>query len=89
MYILQALHTVNASLLDTLIVTSLERLEVTAGDLAGMKDRKQLFHRIKEPVFATDIDKTSFVNSVIGIYSCEKVEVPETIPKLIQLSRIK
>ena len=72
-----------------LTVTSLDRLDVSVQDLAEIRDRKILFHRIKELKFSSNIEKTDFVNSVIGIYNCENVKLPPTIPHLIQLSRVK
>ncbi|MHA2334440.1 MAG: hypothetical protein ACXAEU_20605 [Candidatus Hodarchaeales archaeon] len=83
------LHNPNANPIDTLIVSSLEKLEVTAKDLNEIKNRSILFHRIKKLVFAPDIDKDKFTRSVVGIYNCDEVELPETIPKLLRISRVK
>lgn len=74
---------------DPLIVTSLEQLEVTKEDLREIQDRKILFHRIGKLVFTPEIAKEDFIRKVIGIYNCEQVKLPPTIPRLLRYSRVK
>ncbi|MFW9992433.1 MAG: hypothetical protein ACFFD4_10330, partial [Candidatus Odinarchaeota archaeon] len=83
------IHEINTNPHDGLVVTLLNNLEVTKADLNAIKDKKILFHRIKKLVFAPDIDKDVFVNTVVGIYNCDEVILPETVPKLLRLSRVK
>ncbi|MFW9916189.1 MAG: hypothetical protein ACFFGZ_11335 [Candidatus Thorarchaeota archaeon] len=74
---------------DVLVVTSLDKLEAPAQDLAEIHDRRILFHRIKELIFAPEVEKEDFINAVIGIYNCEKVKLPRAVPRLIRISRVK
>ncbi|MFX0095337.1 MAG: hypothetical protein ACFFBD_26620, partial [Candidatus Hodarchaeota archaeon] len=72
-----------------LVITSIDELTVTERDLSDIGDRKVLFHRIDRLEFHPDIDKSLFVKTVIGIYNCENIKLPLSVPKLIELSRIK
>ncbi|MFX0113582.1 MAG: hypothetical protein ACFFB3_03460 [Candidatus Hodarchaeota archaeon] len=74
---------------DVLVVTSLDRLEAQARDLAEIQGRKILFHRIKELIFAQEVEKANFISAVIGIYNCDKVKLPPAVPRLIRISRVK
>ncbi|MHA1450277.1 MAG: hypothetical protein ACTSP4_12740 [Candidatus Hodarchaeales archaeon] len=70
-------HVLAANPLNTLVVSSLDSLNITADDLKEIKETKILFHRIKNLTFDNDIDEHIFIESVIGIYNCDNVELPE------------
>ncbi|MFX0117388.1 MAG: hypothetical protein ACFFB3_22765 [Candidatus Hodarchaeota archaeon] len=74
---------------DTLVITSLDNLAVTGHDLAEIKDRQILFHRIRDLEFAPDVEKSDFIDSVIGVYNCEHIKLPPALPRLFKYSRVK
>ncbi len=74
---------------DILLVTSTDLLEVSKEDLLEVGKRKVLFHRVNQLVFSQDIKKELFVEAVIGIYNCGKVELPPTVPRLLRISKVK
>ncbi|MHA2273890.1 MAG: hypothetical protein ACXACI_18725 [Candidatus Hodarchaeales archaeon] len=83
------LHDLKVDPEEVLVVTSLDKLEASAQDLAEIQDRKILFHRIKDLIFAPDVEKEDFIEAVVGIYNCGKVDLPPAVPRLIQISRVK
>ncbi|MFX1251789.1 MAG: hypothetical protein ACFFCZ_09295 [Promethearchaeota archaeon] len=82
-------HELVADPLDILVITSINELNVSSKDLADIRDRKVFFHRVGTLKFDPDIEKSLFIKTVIGIYNCENVTLPSSVPKLIELSRVK
>ncbi len=82
-------HEIIADPLEFLIITSLNELQVSCSDLQELNDSKVLFHRVGYLQFNPDVKKVDFVKSVTGIYNCGKVDFPDSIPRLLQLSRVK
>ncbi|MHA2363769.1 MAG: hypothetical protein ACXAC7_07410 [Candidatus Hodarchaeales archaeon] len=83
------IHELHINPLDVLVISSLEEVFVQEKDLQDIDKRKVLFHRIKKLEFDQDIKKTSFIDHIIGIFNCEDVILPTSLPKLISLSRNK
>ncbi|OLS19799.1 MAG: hypothetical protein HeimC3_44200 [Candidatus Heimdallarchaeota archaeon LC_3] len=83
------MHELRENPLHFLTITTLDSLKVTKEDMEVIQERKLLFHRISNLEFAEDISSELFVEKVAGIYKCDNVSLPETVPRLIKLSRIK
>ena len=79
----------NSNFKDLLVITGIDEVIVLEKELLALKDRKILFHRIKKIIFEESLSKDIFQKFVIGIYNCESIYIPPSIPKLIELSRIK
>ena len=82
-------HELRESPLHILTITTLDSLKVAKEDMEVIQERKLLFHRITNLEFANDISGDLFVEKVAGIYKCDKVVLPDNIPRLITFSRIK
>ena len=83
------MHELRENPLNFLTITTLDSLKVSKKDIEVIQERKLLFHRITDLEFAKDISSELFVEKVAGIYKCDNVILPETVPRLITLSRIK
>lgn len=73
---------------DTIVLTMHAEISVQNRDLLDLENRKVLFHRIKSLHFSSDVQKEQFLEKVIGIYNCDFVDLPDSVPKLIRHSRI-
>ena len=72
------------------IIISLKHdLRITKDDLEDLGNRKLLLHRIDRVEFDNKIPLNLFTDTIFGIYNCTNVILPETIPKLLQLSKQK
>ncbi len=74
--------------LETIVISSKDNVVVANKDLNEISSRKVLFHRINKLIF-NNVSTENFINKVIGIYNCKNVSLPNNIPKLIRLSRVK
>ncbi|MHA1309158.1 MAG: hypothetical protein ACTSQN_17960 [Candidatus Heimdallarchaeota archaeon] len=72
-----------------LLVTSQKSVSINQKDLQEITDKKILFHRIEELNLEDDISQEVFVEKVLGIYNCKKVNFPKEFSKLLKLSRVK
>ena len=72
------------------IIISLKHdLRITKADLEDLGNRMLLLHRIDHVEFDKKIPLDLFTDTIFGIYNCSDVILPETIPKLLQLSKQK
>ncbi|MHA1983472.1 MAG: hypothetical protein ACW967_03880 [Candidatus Hodarchaeales archaeon] len=83
------IHNLHENPLNFLTITSIDNLSVSKDDLEEIHERKLLFHRIKNLVFDQNISGDLFIEKIAGIYNCKKTEIPDSIPKLIKISRVK
>ncbi|MHA1990886.1 MAG: hypothetical protein ACW981_07500 [Candidatus Hodarchaeales archaeon] len=83
------IHELHEDPLKFLTITSIEELKVSSEDLEEIRERKLLFHRIDKITFNHDISTDLFIQKVAGIYNCKTIDLPDTVPKLIRISRIK
>lgn len=83
------INEVNQTFKDLLIISNIDMIEISEQDLKEIEEKKILFHRVQELKFNGDITKDSFITKIAGIYNCKHVNIPEFIPKLLTLSRIK
>jgi hypothetical protein len=83
------IHDFHENPLNFLTITSIDKLKVSAENLEEIHERKLLFHRIDNLIFDQNISGDLFIEKVAGIYNCKKTELPESVPKLIKISRIK
>lgn len=81
------INELNTKFKDLLVITSLDSVHITENDLIEVKNKRVLFHRIQD--LKIDLGSESFLEKIIGIYNCGKVEIHEEIPQLLKLSRIK
>jgi hypothetical protein len=79
-------HKINP--VDLIVLTMHESLDITNQDLIDLEGRKVMFHRIKHLKFDQNVEGSNFQETVIGIYNCDQVKIPETIPRLIRHSRV-
>lgn len=79
----------NSNFKDLFVITGLENVLITEQDLETIKDRKILLHRIKKLIFDKSVTKESFQGKIGGIFNCGDVQLSSSIPKLLELSRIK
>ncbi|MHA2252682.1 MAG: hypothetical protein ACXAD7_20125 [Candidatus Kariarchaeaceae archaeon] len=82
-------HETSLNTLHPIILSLHDDLSIEQNDLDEIKERKILFHRIKKLQFSENIASETFIQSVIGIYNCNEVHLPASVPKLIKLSRVK
>ena len=75
--------------LHILPITNLDEVIVKEDDLIELKDKRALFHRIGNIKFEDDVQKETFLKFTIGIYNCDKIQLPKSFPKLLELSRVK
>lgn len=83
------IHNFHEDPLKFLTITSIDELKVFSNDLEEIQERKLLFHRIGNLVFDQKISGDLFIKKVAGIYNCAKSEIPDSVPKLIRVSRVK
>ncbi len=82
-------HETSLNTLHPIILSLHDELSISQNDLEEIKERRILFHRIKKLHFSEDITSETFIQSVIGIYNCDEVMLPPSLPKLLRLSRVK
>jgi hypothetical protein len=75
--------------LDLLVISSLKKLEIKVDDLEQLNDEKIVFHRIKELTFSEKISNDLFISSVIAIYNCEEISLPNDLSNLLVASRVR
>lgn len=73
---------------EELLIEDMDYLKITNKDLVTSK-RKVRFDEIKELVFSEDVEFSAFDKFVVQISDCDTVRFPETLPKLLAISKCK
>lgn len=74
--------------LDTISVTEQSELIVSNQDLLEI-DNRYVFMNINYLKFDSDVDPETFMSKIAAIRSCQKVIIPNFLPRLKLLSKIK
>lgn len=80
-------HELRIPLPELLTISMVDSLEITDQDLLEIS-RKVLLHRIGKVTFDLQ-DPSLFNTKIAGIYNCQHVSIPDNIPKLLRLSRVR